>query len=112
MSLLWQLRHSIAHNEGVVTKSDALKLRLLVRANVPSPKSLCPTRDDLRHVKRFIEETAEDINRRVAKRLSELLTELYHSDHSLFVPREEAAQVRKKFNVQVSLARRPTRVSI
>lgn len=36
LGILWQLRHTIVHNVGVVTQSDAIKLRLLVRGAVPS----------------------------------------------------------------------------
>jgi hypothetical protein len=35
LNIIWQLRHTIVHNVGVITQSDAIKLRLLVRGPVP-----------------------------------------------------------------------------
>jgi hypothetical protein len=65
LSIVWQLRHTVAHNVGVITQSDAIKLRLLVRAPVPSMQILAPTRDDIHFLKRFLDETAEMSNRRM-----------------------------------------------
>lgn len=53
MMLIWQLRHTLVHNLGLVTKSDAIKLSLLVKANVEPRKLLRPTKDDLRHISSF-----------------------------------------------------------
>jgi hypothetical protein len=39
MNLIWQLRHAVVHNVGVITRSDAAKLRLLARKRLPSPGS-------------------------------------------------------------------------
>ena len=104
MSNLWQLRHTIAHNDGVITRSDALKLRLLIKAPVESPKVICPTKDDIRSVKRFLEETADSINSRVADRLASCLEQLYDADNSLFVPATEAAALAPKFKRPVTIA--------
>jgi hypothetical protein len=41
--LVWQLRHTIVHNVGVITQSHALKLRLLAKEPVESPRLLAPT---------------------------------------------------------------------
>ncbi|QEH36061.1 hypothetical protein OJF2_46190 [Aquisphaera giovannonii] len=59
LSVIWQLRHTIVHNVGVITQSDAIKLRLLVRGPVPREKILAPSRDDILYLKRFLDETAE-----------------------------------------------------
>jgi hypothetical protein len=48
MSLIWQLRHTSVHNVGVITKSDAVRLRVLARQTVDAPRMLVPTRNDLR----------------------------------------------------------------
>ncbi len=66
-------------NVGVVTRSDAIKLRLLVRAPVTPLRVRAPTRDDLRYLKRFLDETAERSNARIGQRLADLLTTL-HAD--------------------------------
>ena len=44
MSLIWQIRHSIVHNVGVITQSDAVKMRLWAREPVEAPRVLAPTR--------------------------------------------------------------------
>ena len=46
LELIWQLRHTMVHNVGVITQSDAIKLRLLVKASVTPDQMLAPTKDD------------------------------------------------------------------
>src|SRR5207237_5593113 len=74
LAIIWQLRHTVVHNVGVITQSDAIRFRLLVRAQVPSMQVLSPTRDDIRYLKRFLDETAEASNRRIGVRLADLLS--------------------------------------
>src|SRR5439155_7356061 len=74
LGLVWQLRHTIVHNVGVITQSDAIKLRLLVKSPVAPLRVLVPTRDDVRYLQRFLDETALRSNVRIGKRLAELLT--------------------------------------
>ena len=38
LSILWQVRHTITHNVGVITGSDAGKFKMLVKANVESSR--------------------------------------------------------------------------
>ena len=42
MNLIWQLRHTIVHNVGVITRSDAAKLRLLAKRKIASPSNPAP----------------------------------------------------------------------
>src|SRR2546426_307643 len=65
LAVLWQVRHNLAHNVGAITRSDALKFRLLVKGNVVTERLLSPTENDLRYVKRFLFETADSVNRKV-----------------------------------------------
>jgi hypothetical protein len=104
LSIVWQLRHTIVHNVGVITQSDAIKLRLLVRAPVPSLQVLGPTRDDIRYLKRFLDETAERSNRRIGERLAELLTTIHAADPGLFVPRETADALTRTFGFVLTVA--------
>src|SRR5262249_34259042 len=97
LALIWQLRHTIVHNVGVITQSDAIKLRLLVRAAVSPMQVLAPTRDDIRYLKRFLDETAERANRQIGERLAELLTALHATDPGLFVPQTMADAVTRTF---------------
>jgi hypothetical protein len=104
LSLLWQLRHTIVHNVGVVTQSDAVKLRLLVRGRVHAPRLLKPTRDDVRYVKRFLDETAQSVNERVANRLATLLSTCHVEDASLFDPQDKVKELTDQFGITLTLA--------
>lgn len=73
MDILWQLRRSITHNVGVITRSDAAKLRLLRRGYVNAPKVLSLTNGDVWYAKLFLDELATWGNDRVATRLARLL---------------------------------------
>jgi hypothetical protein len=104
LSIIWQLRHTGIHNVGVITQSDAIKLRLLVRAPVAPLRVLSPTRDDIRYLKRFLDETAESCNRRIGERLAELLTMIHTGDPTLFVPREQADRISETFGFALTVA--------
>ena len=104
LSIVWQLRHTIVHNVGLITQSDAIKLRLLVRAAVPPMRVISPARDDIRYLKRFLDETAERSNRRIGARLAELLTEIHAGDPSLFVPQGTADAVTQIFGFVLTVA--------
>jgi hypothetical protein len=97
MSLLWQLRHTIVHNVGLITHSDAVKFRLLSQEAVASRRMLVPSRDDVRYVKRFLDETAESINSRVGQRLAVLLTALRTNHGAVFDPQERADRLTQQF---------------
>src|SRR5207245_3221 len=47
LNVVWQIRHSAVHNVGIITQSDGVKLRLLVKEAVSAPRILAPTRSDL-----------------------------------------------------------------
>lgn len=97
MALIWQIRHSIVHNVGVITQSDAVKLRLLAREHVQSPKILAPDRNDLRYLKQFLDETAESCNKRVGVRLAELMSEILNDTPGLFDPQQRADLLTESF---------------
>lgn len=73
VTLVFQLRNAAVHNAGVITESDAAKLRVLSRAPVEAPRLLVPSRLDVYSVKLYLDETANLINGEVAKRLASLL---------------------------------------
>lgn len=104
MEILWQLRHSIVHNVGVITRSDAAKLRLLRRATVDAPKVLSLTNGDVWYVKLFLDDLAGWSNGRVAQELAGLLTSLHQDDPTLFVPAERATALASVMKVQVTVA--------
>jgi hypothetical protein len=107
MDVLWQLRHSIAHNVGVITKSDAAKLRLLRRGPVAAPKMLQLTHSDVFCAKGFLDDLAQWSNGRVAARLAEVLTARHADDASLFAPQDRADGVAKVFQIDVIVAGAP-----
>lgn len=104
LDIVWQLRHTVVHNVGVITQSDAVKFRLMVKEEVASPRFLVPTRDDIRHLKRFLDETAEVSNDRIGTRLAEVLTALYVADPTLFVPKQVADRVTATFGFVLKVA--------
>jgi hypothetical protein len=101
---LWQLRHTLAHNLGTITRSDAAKLRLLVKANVDAPRVLAPTGADVWYAKNLLDSTAESTNRRVAQEVASLLTTLHGTDPSLFAPQTRADDVARQFRLQATVA--------
>jgi hypothetical protein len=103
LSILWQVRHTIVHNVGVITQSDAIKLHLLVQEPVPSPKVLVPDRDDVFYVKRFLDETAKRANDRVGQRLAELLTTLGAANPTLVKPQQTADSLGKLFGIKLAV---------
>lgn len=104
LSIVWQLRHTVVHNVGVITQSDALKLRLLVKEPVESPRLLTPTEIDLRYLKRFLDETAIRSNARIGERLAELLSAIHAGNPVLFTPQEMADRVSQTFGTALTVA--------
>jgi hypothetical protein len=103
LAILWQVRHNITHNTGVLTDSDARRLTLMVKANVKSGDTLDPDLSDLRYVKRFLVETADHTNNRVGQRLAALLTERHLDDPTLFVPQELANSISSRFQQSLTI---------
>ena len=99
LQLIWQLRHTVVHNVGVVTQSDAVKLRVLSRRAVQSLQMIVPTRDDLR----YLNETADRCNRRVAERLAEVLTRIHGENPTLFDPNNRAEHLAAQFRLPVTV---------
>lgn len=107
LQLVWQLRHSVVHNVGVVTETDAVKLRVLSRHRVPAPRVLVPTVHDMDYLGRFLQETATRCNGRVAERLAELLTRIHADDPTLIDPADRARYLADTFRVPVTVAGEP-----
>ena len=103
LAILWQVRHNITHNTGVLTDSDARRLTLLVRAEVIPGNTLNPSLSDLRYVKRFLVETAKHTNDRIGRRLAELLTERHQNDATLFDPQEWADRISLSFQQTLTI---------
>lgn len=103
LAILWQVRHNLAHNVGVMTHSDSMKLRMLIGGPVPADQRLAPTTEDLRYVKRFLSETATDVNQRVGNRLAVLLEGFHAADPALFDGQTKADEVSRRFAFPVTI---------
>ncbi|HEY7427518.1 MAG TPA: hypothetical protein VH682_25010 [Gemmataceae bacterium] len=104
MSLIWQLRHTAVHNVGVITKSDAVKLRVWAKEAVEAPRVLAPARNDIRWLKMFLDETVEDCNRRIGQRLADLLTVIHTTAPAILAPTDLANRITAAFQVVLSVA--------
>lgn len=104
MSVVWQLRHTVVHNVGVLTRSDAAKLRVLAKKQVLSPRVLLSEWDDLRFLRTYLDRQAQDINQRVGNRLAHILTLLYADNPALFIPQDEANSITGKFGFPLTVA--------
>ncbi|MGM0485461.1 MAG: hypothetical protein ACQESR_01685 [Planctomycetota bacterium] len=104
MNVVWQLRHSLVHNVGVLTRSDAAKLKVLARRHVDSPRMLMPEISDLRYLRSYLDQRAQAVNQRVADRLGLVLSAIHRQNSMLFAPQEEADNLTSKFGVVVTVA--------
>lgn len=104
LNLVWQIRHTVVHNVGVITQSDAVKLRLWAREEIAAPLLLQPSRDDLLYLKRFLDDTAASSNRRVGERLAELLTTIHAAGTPLRSPQRSADTLTQVFGFSLSVA--------
>ena len=80
-----------------------LKLRLLVKGPVEADRRLAPTTEDIRYVKRFLSETAAEVNQRIGTRLAELLEGFQVADPALFDPQSKANEVSQRFAFAVTI---------
>jgi len=103
LSILWHIRHNLAHNIGIITHSDSMKFRVLVGGYVSADCRLAPTTDDLRYVKRFLSETAIHTNQRIGSRLAELLGEFHQADPTLFDAQDKANQLARQFATSLTV---------
>ncbi len=103
LAIIWQVRHNLAHNVGVLTHSDAMKFRVLVGQPVATDRRLAPFTEDLRYVKRFLSETATRTNERVARRLAVILGTLHVADPTIFDAQPTANQLSKRFGYAVTI---------
>ena len=103
LAILWQIRHNLAHNLGVITHSDSMRFRMLVNGAVPADCRLSPQLQDLSYVKRFLSETAAHTNQRVGQRLAEVLSRLHAADPTLFDAQMMADEVSQRFAYSVTI---------
>jgi hypothetical protein len=103
LAILWQIRHNLAHNVGVMTRSDSMKFRVLIGAPVAADRQLSPSADDLRHAKRFLTETACRTNERVGRRVAQRLEGFHVADPALFDAQATANEVSQRFALSLTI---------
>jgi hypothetical protein len=104
VSLIWQIRHTSIHNVGVITRSDAIKLRVLSKTKVDAPRVLVPTKIDLRWLKAFLDDTVEVSNKRIGERLADLLTTIHTDSGGPFAPQAMADLLAAGFRLPLVVA--------
>jgi len=103
ISAVFQLRHTLVHNLGVITESDAIKLRQILQAPINGKKVLAPSSKNVRQVKGLLDETAKQINARMSLRLSELLSTLQQENYLAIDPAAKAQSLATLFGVSVTV---------
>jgi hypothetical protein len=104
MSLVWQMRHTSVHNVGVITQSDAVKMRVLAQLQVDAPRLLVPSRTNILWLKMFLDDTAEDCNSRIGTRLADLFTKLHERTPALVDPLATANRLSAIFRFPLVVA--------
>ena len=104
MSLIWQFRHTCVHNVGVITKSDAVKLRVLSKSHVDALRVLVPSKTNILWLKLFLNETAEDCNERIGQPLGVLLTAIRNATPALVQPQSMADRLASIFRLPLQVA--------
>lgn len=104
LDVLFQLRHTIAHNLGVITHADSLKLRRLTRQVVEAGKVLALTNGDVWYAKVFLDETVAWLNFRISERLCVLLTDIHARDPEALDPPSVARKVASQFQGAAKVA--------
>jgi hypothetical protein len=103
LAVLWQMRHTVTHNVGVITGSDAGKLKMLIKARVEPSRILNPARLDITYVHEFLSEVAESVNRRIGTRLAAVLTHLHSDNTALFDSLAVASAVSRELGFAVTV---------
>jgi hypothetical protein len=81
-----------------------MKFRVLTRRPVLKGRILAPSEKDLRYVKRFFSETADDINTRVGTQLAALLGAFHAESPSLVDPEAKVQELANLFAMSMTIA--------
>lgn len=103
MEIISQIRHSLVHNVGVLTQSDATKLGIMLRRKVPAPCLLTPTGDDVYYLKRYLDDLANRCNQRVGTQLAKLLATIHRDNPSLFQAQDKANRLAAVFEMPLTI---------
>ncbi len=103
LAILWQVRHTITHNVGLITGSDAAKSRMLLKGRISPDRALKITRRDIVYTKKFLFETSQSVNERVGKRLEAVLDGLHRDSPVLFDAQDMADRVSQQLGFSISI---------
>ncbi len=103
LSILWQIRHTITHNVGVITGSDAAKFRMLIKGTVSPDRVLRLAKRDIIRTDKFLFESSRAVNDRVGKRLEALLDGLHRDNPALFDARDMADRVSRQLGFSITI---------
>jgi hypothetical protein len=103
MMTLFQLRHAVVHNAGVLTRSDALKLSRLTKCDVSAPRIVWPDKRDIRCVKLFLDDLTKKIGQEVGSTLGQCLIEHHPSGSCTLEAHKTAKQLANAFQVPITI---------
>jgi len=101
---IFQLRHTLVHNLGVITESDATKLRRILQSPIQGNKVLRPSSWNVLQVKKVLDAAAKNINSRVAIRLAELLQKMHQENYLNLDPASKAQELATLFGATVTIS--------
>jgi hypothetical protein len=103
LSILWQIRHTIAHNVGVITGSDAAKFRILIKRAVSPDWVLRLAKRDIIRTDKFLFESSQSVNQRVGKQLETLLDALHRDSPAFFDAQDMADRVSRQLGFSITI---------
>ncbi len=83
LKVMFQIRHTIAHNLGTLTRSDAGKLQRILGQKIESPKELDIDRKHVYYLQQFLSPLVTEVNQVVAARLGQVLTQFRSTSPTL-----------------------------
>lgn len=104
LKVMFQIRHTIAHNLGTLTRSDAGKLQRLLGERVDSPKELDIESKHVLYLRQFLSPLAKEINLAVADRLGKVLTQFQNTFPSLIDHVARSKALSNLFQVSFTIA--------
>ena len=104
LKVIFQLRHTIAHNLGSLTRSDAGKLQRLLGHRLDSPKELDIDRKHVFYLQQFLDPLAKEINLRIAERLGLVLTEFQTTSPTLIDHKDRSKGLAILFQVPFTIS--------
>jgi hypothetical protein len=104
LDLVFQLRHAVVHNAGVVTAFDAQKLAALIAASVPAGGRLTLERGDLWYLVSVLRDTGGWANERVADEVAKVMTTIHQSAPTSFDAAAVATELAAKFGRRITIS--------